>query len=67
MDKYTVFDVDMVKTTVSAIQKVQKEWFYTISSDIESMIGFLKNQQLPNTQIHLTFKSVARQAVYMTP
>jgi transposase len=53
-----------VKTAVCVIQKGKKEKFYTIGSDIESMITFLKKQQRSDAQLHLTFE-ISGQAGYL--
>ena len=64
MDKYIGFDIDTVKTAVCVIQQGKKEKFYTIGSDIVSMITFLQKQQHSNTQLHLTFE-ISGQAGYL--
>ena len=64
MDKYIGFDIDTVKTAVCVIQNGKKEKFYTLSSEIEAMIQFLKKQQHPDTHLHLTFE-ISGQAGYL--
>ncbi len=64
MDKYIGFDIDSVKTAVCVIQKGKEEKFYTISSEIDSMIEFLKKQQRQDSQLHLTFE-ISGQAGYL--
>jgi transposase len=64
MDKYIGFDIDTVKTAVCVIQKGNNEKFYTIGSDIDSMIKFLKKQKKQNIHLHLTFE-ISGQAGYL--
>ena len=64
MDKYIGFDIDTVKTAVCVIQQSRKDKFYTIGSDIDSMITFLQKQQHPETKLHLTFE-ISGQAGYL--
>jgi len=56
MDRYIGFDIDVVKTVICVIQNGKKEKYYTISSDVDSMIAFLQKQQRPRTKLHLTFE-----------
>ncbi len=64
MDKYIGFDIDTVKTAVCVIQNGKKDKFYTIGSDIDSMITFLQRQQHSDVKLHLTFE-ISGQAGYL--
>ena len=63
MDKYIGFDIDTIKTVVCVIEKGKKDKFYTIGSDVDSMVMFLQKQQQPGKKLHLTFE-ISGQAGY---
>jgi len=60
MDKYIGFGIDMVKTAICVIQQGKKEKFYTINSDIDSMITFMQKQLQSDTKVHLTFEIIGQ-------
>ena len=45
MYKYIGFDIDTSKTAVCVIQNGKKEKLYTINSEFDAIIDFLKKQQ----------------------
>lgn len=63
MDKYIGFDIDCKKIAACIVQNGKKEIHRTLTSDIDSMRKFLK-EQLHIGKVHLTFE-ISGQAGYL--
>jgi transposase len=64
MDKYIGFDIDDKKTVTCIVEKGKQDRFQTLSSDIQSMRAYLKQQKTDHARLHLTFE-ISGQAGYL--
>jgi len=56
MDKYIGFDIDSKKVVACVVEKGKMERFTTMSSELYSMIKYLKAQKADGSRVHLVFE-----------